>query len=276
MDHPALRRVRPLVFAHRGGAALRPENTLEAFAHGLALGADGLELDVHLSRDREVVVIHDATVDRTTNATGPVAALTAADLGRLDAGWTFAPADGHPYRGRGLGVPGLFDVLQRLPAVPVIVEMKANDAELAERTVAAVRRAGAADRVVLGSFLRVPMRRARALAPDLPTSATREEVRWALYRSRIGWNVSRRPYQVLQVPQTRGATDVLSPRFIRAAHACGLVVQVWTVDDPLDMQRLIAWGVDGLITDRPDVAVAVVEALPQPQAQPPKPKSQRP
>ena len=258
MPHPALHADRPLIFAHRGGAMLRPENTLEAFDHGLSVGADGLELDVRLSGDGEVVVMHDATLDRTTNAAGPVSARLAAELARLDAGCRFGAAAGYPWRDRGLGVPRLLDVLERYPSSPMIVEMKDDSAALAERTVETVRAAGAAGRVVLGSFLRVPMRRARAMAPDIPTSATREEVRRALRRSRIGWNARRRPYQVFQVPQARGWTRVLSPRFVRAAHGSGIVVQVWTVDDEHDMRRLLSWGVDAIITDRPDVAVRVV------------------
>lgn len=258
MAHPALRRDRVLVFAHRGGAALRPENTVEAFAHALAAGADGLELDVRLSSDGEVVVLHDATLDRTTDATGPVSTRIADALARVDAGHHFAPADGYPWRRRGLGVPRLRDVLDQFPAVPVLVEMKADSAELAERTVATVRAARAADRVVLGSFLRTPMRRARMLAPELATSATQTEAWLALHRSRIGWNARRRPYRAFHVPQVHNRAGVPSPRFIRAAHQAGVVVQVWVVDDEHDMRRLIDWGVDGLITDRPDVAVRVV------------------
>src|SRR5207344_689588 len=116
--HPALSLGRPQVFAHRGGAALRPENTLLAFDHGLSLGADGLEFDVHLSRDGVVVVHHDQTLDRTTDGAGAVAALTAAELGRLDAAYHFgAPA--FTYRGTAGGVPTLRDVLQRYQRIPI-------------------------------------------------------------------------------------------------------------------------------------------------------------
>src|SRR4029079_11204671 len=114
--HPALSFGRPQVFARRGGAALRPENTLLAFDHGLALGADGLELDVHLSRDGVVVVHHDTTLERTTNGTGPIAARTADELAALDAGFR---ADG--FRGRAGGVPRLAKVLPRYPGVPLLV-----------------------------------------------------------------------------------------------------------------------------------------------------------
>src|SRR5215471_2015565 len=119
-----------LVYAHRGGSKLRPENTIMAFDHGLSLGADGLEFDVHLSRDGVVVVHHDATLDRTTNGRGPLAALTADELARLDAGYHF---EGH--RGRAGGVPRLDEVLRRYPSAQLIVELKVNDPELARRTI---------------------------------------------------------------------------------------------------------------------------------------------
>src|SRR5512138_1136096 len=112
--HPFFLSARPAVFAHRGGSALAPENTMAAFERGLALGADGIELDVHLSRDGVVVVHHDASVDRTTNCAGSVADLTADELARLDAGYRFQNVSGeYPFRGRGVGVPRLSDVLSR-------------------------------------------------------------------------------------------------------------------------------------------------------------------
>ncbi|MDA1185518.1 MAG: glycerophosphodiester phosphodiesterase family protein, partial [Acidobacteria bacterium] len=109
---------RPLVFAHRGGSALGPENTLAAFDLGMRAGADGLELDVHLSADGVPVVHHDATLDRTTSASGPVVAHTAADLARVDAGYRFAGRGEFPFRGQGVGIPSLSDVLRKYPDVP--------------------------------------------------------------------------------------------------------------------------------------------------------------
>ena len=148
---------RPLVFAHRGGAALRPENTMAAFDHGLSLGADGLELDVHLSRDGVVVVHHDDTLERTTNAHGPLAARTADELARVDAGYRFTPrrdgaAPDYPFRGQRIGIPRFRDVLERHRHARVIIELKTPEAELARRTIDDVRAAGALERVVLGSF----------------------------------------------------------------------------------------------------------------------------
>jgi glycerophosphoryl diester phosphodiesterase len=251
--HPARSLGRPQIFAHRGGAALRPENTLLAFDHGLSLGADGLEFDVHLSRDGVVVVHHDATLERTTSGRGPLAALTAEELGRLDAGYAFPG-----FRGAAGGIPTLDTVLRRYPSVPLIIELKVNQPLLAQRTIDAVRAAGAVDRVALGSFGTRVLRAARTYEPAIRTGSSREETRLALYRSWVRWPVRRPAYGAYQVPEVSGSTRVVSPRFVQYAHDAGVAVQVWTVDDPADMQRLLDWGVDGLISDRPDIAVEVV------------------
>jgi glycerophosphoryl diester phosphodiesterase len=252
----------PLVFAHRGGAGLAPENTMAAFKNGLALGADGLELDVRLSRDGAVVVHHDTTLDRTTNLTGPVARFTADELSRADAGFRFAQGrEGREGR-ENCGIPTLSAVLARFPDARIIVELKENTRELAHAVVSAIRRAGAEERVCLGSFGGKVLRAAREAAPEIATSASREEVRWAVYRSWCRWSVRGARYGGYQVPEVAGTTRVVSCRFVRDAHRAGLGVQVWTVDEPSDARRLLAWGVDALITDRPDLIIPVVRAAP--------------
>jgi len=252
--HPALSLSRPQVFAHRGGSKLRPENTTIAFDHGLSLGADGLEFDVHLSRDGVVVVHHDSTLERTTDRTGPLAALTADELARVD-----AAARWDPFRGQGIGVPTLRDVLRRYRDAWLIIELKDNDPELARRTVDEIRAADAADRVALGAFGTRALRAARAYEPSLLTGAGQEETRLALYLSWVYWKVRHPPYDAFQVPEWAGTTRVVSPRFVKYAHDAGVAVQVWTVDEEADMRRLLSWGVNGIISDRPDVAVRVVK-----------------
>ena len=227
------------MFAHRGGSALAPENTLAAFDNGMALGADGLELDVHLSRDGEVMVHHDRLLDRTTNLRGPLAARTADELRRAS-------------------VPTLAEVLARHRDARVIVELKVNSHALADAAVDVVRRAAAVDRVCFGSFGWRVLRAVRALEPAVATSAAREEVRLALYRSWCRWPVRRVAYTGYQVPECAGRTRVVSPRFVNDAHAAGLGVQVWTVDTEGDARRMLEWGVDALITDRPDIIVPLV------------------
>jgi len=261
-DHPWIRRsrgaARPLIFAHRGGAALAPENTLAAFDSGRACGVDGFELDVRLSRDGEVVVIHDAEVGRTTDGLARVSALTADELRRFDAGFRFTGVDGSAWRGRGVRIPLLRDVLARFPDQLLIIELKGGDPTLARRTFDVVRQAGALDRVCFGGYRRGILAHIRRLGnSQLCSSASREETRWALYRSWVHVPWPWVSYDAFQVPETSGRTRVVSPQFVHAAHAAGLVVQVWTVNDEDDMRRLLGWGVDGLITDRPDLAIRV-------------------
>jgi glycerophosphoryl diester phosphodiesterase len=277
--HPFFQGSRPQVFAHRGGGALAPENTIAAFDLGLALGAEGLELDVHLARDGVVVVHHDKRLDRTTNLAGPLADRTAGELARADAGYNFRrfrkdppgadagrvlldpasqPTGEFPFRGQQIGIPTLASVLARYRDVPIVVELKVNDVALARAVVEVVKSARALDRVCLGSYgLRV-LREARRLEPRLATSAAREEVRWAFYRSRCRWPVTRVGYDGYQVPEWSGGTEVVTRRFVDDAHAAGLAVQVWTVDAEEDADRLLDKGVDALITDRPDVIVPIL------------------
>jgi glycerophosphoryl diester phosphodiesterase len=154
----------------------------------------------------------------------------------------------------------LRDVLTRYPGVPLIIELKVNTPEMARRTIDDVRSAKAVERVSLGSFGTRVLRAARSYEPRIVTGASREETRLALYRSWIRWPVRSPPYRSFQVPERSGSTRVVSPRFVRDAHAAGCVVQVWTVDEEPDVRRLISWGVDGIISDRPDIAVPVVRA----------------
>lgn len=253
-------RGRALVFAHRGGAGLRPENTMAAFDCSAELGVDGFELDVHLSKDGQVVVVHDPTLNRTTDATGAIASHTAAELARVDAGFRFGAESAFPYRGSNIGIPRLADVLARHADRLVIVELKGTNVDLAAAAVDVVGRAGAVERVCFAGFSDEMLRAARAAAPGASTSAAHREIRSALYRSYIAWPLRGVPYHALQVPEMSGDTRVVSRRLIRVAHRAGRLVQVWTVNAEADMRRLIDWGVDGLITDRPDVALAVVRA----------------
>ena len=159
---------RPLVFAHRGGARLAPENTLAAIDNGLSLGSDGVEVDVHLSSDGIPVVIHDPTLDRTTNRTGPVEALSAAELARVDAGFRFELDGGFPFRGLGIGIPTLDAVLAKHQAARVIIEMKGGEPELARAVAGAVMKAGAVDRVCVSSFQQTSVDTIRAEHPRSP------------------------------------------------------------------------------------------------------------
>ena len=251
----------PIVYAHRGGAALRPENTIAAFDHGIALGADGLEFDVHLSSDGVVVIHHDDTLERTTSGRGAVAQHTAAELAALDACCKFADARGdYPYRGLGYGVPTLRQVLRRYPDAKLIVELKRDGARLAHAVVDEIRAAQAVDRVAVGSFHSGALRAVRQYEPRLATGAASTETRMALYRSWIGWPLGRTPYREFQVPPRAGLTPIVTRRFVDHAHRAGVPVKVWTVNAADEIRRLLSYGVDAVITDRPDVARSVIPA----------------
>ena len=252
---------RPQVFAHRGGCALGPENTIAAFDLGVASGADGLELDVHLSADGIVVVHHDETLDRTTSGAGPLARRTADELAAVDAGCRFLSSGAYPFRGQDIGIPTLRDVLARYRDLPIIIEMKVDGPEMGQAVAAEVRRADAVDRICAAGFGCRAVRAARAALPDMAFSACAAEVRLALYRSWVRWPVRNVEYGGYQVPEVSGGHRIVSPAFVRHAHAAGLQVQVWTVDEEPDMKRLLDWGVDALISNRPDLAVAVRDAV---------------
>lgn len=230
---------------------------MAAIDNGLALGADGLEIDVQLSADGIPVVIHDRTLDRTTDRTGPVQELTAAELARVDAGFHFQTDGAHPFRGQGIGVTTLDAVLTRHRDTRIIVEMKGGEPDLARAAGAAIRRAGAVERICVGSFYQKSINTMRAEYPEVVTSASQEEARWTLHRSWVRWPwIGERPYAAFQVPERAGRLRVVTPSFIRQVHHEGQVLQVWVVNAPADIHRLFDWGVDGIISDVPDIAVA--------------------
>ena len=230
---------------------------MAAIDNGMALGSDGLEIDTHLSADGIPVVIHDPTLDRTTDRTGPVNVLTAAELARVDAGFRFEVDGRFPFRGQGIGIPTLDAVLAKHKDARIIIEMKGADPHLARAVGASVKRAGAVDRVCVSSFQQISVDTIRAEHPDLVTSASVREARWTLHRSWVRWPwVSRQPYFAFQVPEFTGRLRVVSPAFVRQVHKQGQVMQVWVVNERRDILRLLDWGVDGIISDRPDIAIA--------------------
>jgi len=229
---------------------------MPAIDNGMRLGADGLEIDVQLSADGIPVVIHDRTLDRTTDRTGPVQALTAAELAKVDAGCHFKQGDAHPFRGQGIGVPRLDAVLAKHRDARIIIEMKGGEPDLARAVAREVRRAGAVERVCVGSFYQQSIDTLRAEAPEIVTSASQEEARWTLHRSWVRWPWTReRKWVAFQVPERAGRLRVVTPSFVRHVHREGHAIQVWVVNERADMQRLLDWGVDGIISDVPDVAV---------------------
>ncbi len=255
-----------LVLAHGGGQRLWPDNTMRAFGGAADIGADVLEIDVHQDADGVFRVLHDSTVDRTTDGAGAVASLTGAEISRLDAGyrWTVngpssAATGEFPYRGQGVTIPTLAEVLAGSPNMAVNIELK-QDSEAAGRALCQqLRESGNALRVMVASFHSKPLRAFRQACPEVATSASRTEVTlfYVLARARLA-AVYSPPFQAVQVPVAQGGLTVVTPHFIEAAQARNLRVQVWTINERAEMDRLLAMGIDGLITDRPDRALAAL------------------
>jgi glycerophosphoryl diester phosphodiesterase len=254
------------VIAHRGGSRLRPENTLTAFMHAITLGAHAIECDVHLSKDGEPVVIHDATLDRTTDATGSVHDYTATALARVDAGARFVENGETPYRDRGIGIPRLAEILGLTPVLPVVIELKGDDPALVDPVIAVVEEARARDRVIFGGFSRRLLDAVRARGHGVPTSACSAEVQSALRRSFFLLSPSRPRFEVFQVPVRLRGRRVLTRTFVRAARWASIPVHAWVVDEDAEMRRLLSWGVTGLISDRPDIALRTISVQDGPHA----------
>ncbi len=250
----------PLIMAHRGAGGTLPENTLPSFARALKAGADVLELDVRITRDEQLVVFHDETNDRITEAQGRVGSLSFTELQKLDAGFRFSLDRGKtfPFRGRGLKVPGLAEVLQAFPDVRVNIDLKDPDPRGAEFLSDLIRRTGAEQRVLCASFHTNVLQRFRELEPNVVTSASKSEVVRFIVASFLGaQRLLHYGFDALQVPFHRGGIRLVTSRMIRHAHRLGLPVHVWTINEPDTMLRLLELGVDGIVTDFPDRFLAV-------------------
>lgn len=244
-----------LVVGHRGAAAHRPENTMPSYQLAVEQGVDAIELDVHLTVDGQLAVIHDETLERTTDMTGSVARLTMEEIRGADAGAGFTGEDGsHPYAGAGLRVPTLPEVLDWLPdGVGLVVEVKAREA--ADATVAALRgsRVRAANAVNVISFDEASIERVRELDPDLPTGlllvpfdSVERGLTWAVERGHLG------------VYPWDGDLGLDPSRLISEAAAFGRRLGCYVVNEPQRMQQLAAGGLWGFVTDVPDVARAAI------------------
>ncbi|HEX7005197.1 MAG TPA: glycerophosphodiester phosphodiesterase [Trueperaceae bacterium] len=254
---------RPIVFAHQGGDGLWPSNTIYAFERALELGADVLEMDVHSSSDGTLVVIHDDTVDRTTNGSGRVNSLTVEELQALDAGYDWSPGrkgETFPYRGLGLQIPTLAQVFDSFPKAPLNLEIKQVEPSIAELLCDRIRAYGREDSVMVGSFHDTALREFRRACPEVATSAGPGEVRLLFVLSKLFLGGLYRPAaDALQVPETQGSLRVVTPGFVEAAHAKNVQVHVWTPNETEEMERLLASGVDGIISDRPDRLLRVLD-----------------
>jgi len=253
----------PHVHAHQGGNHLWPDNTMLAFQHAHALGVDVLELDVHLTADGEVVVIHDATVDRTSDGRGAVAGLTLDELRALDFGYRWRPPGGDPdvfpYRGQGIVIPTLGEVFEAFPGRAINVELKADDDRLIDATCEIIVAHGKRDEVLVASFHQRALDVFRDRCPGVATSAGPGEVRTFVFMNMafLGRLYTPRA-ESFQVPRRQAGIEIVTTRFVRGLRERNVLVDVWTINDEAEMRRLVDLGVDAIITDRPDLALQVL------------------
>ena len=238
------------VIGHRGNRAFAPENTLPSFLEAVALGADALEFDLRLTRDGQLVVFHDATLERTTDGSGPLAQRTLAELKQFDAGANFTRDGGHsfPWRGRGVVVSSFDEVIDALPRdLPCIIELKTPDT--AEPLRRAVRRHGIERRIVVAGFdarSTLPLRGA-----GFALGACTRDVVALLPAALLHLQAQPRHVQALCIPPRWHGLPVPIGAFARALRRSGTVIHVWTVNDPAQATRLWADGVQGIISDDP-------------------------
>jgi len=258
--NPLLEVGRRLVIAHRGASAYAPENTMPAFQLAVEQGADAIELDVRVTGDGVPVVLHDATTARTTDAALVLADTTVSQVRAVDAGARFSPDDGRtfPWWNRAVRVPTLTEVLEAIPDLPFLIEIKEPRGQVEVRRVLETH--SAQHRVVVASADWHALAAFRDGRFSL--GASRREIMLLSAGAWAGWAPRTVAYRVLSVPLSFYGLSVPTSRFVAAAHRRGCPVHVWTVDDPAVARRL--WGdrVSGIVTNVPDVMRQVRDTLP--------------
>lgn len=253
-----------LVIAHRGGRGLMPENTLEAFGYADSLGVDVLEMDLRASADGHLVIMHDATVDRTTNGSGRIDSLTLAQIEALDAGYRWQNPEGSfPFRGKGVRIPTLDTVLSSFRHKRLLIEIKPDSPEISRQFCATLSRFKMDQRTIVASFHSDALNAFRSACPQTPISATAGQV--GLYTALHLLHLEAaypNPPIAFQVPTHLGPLNLVDDRFIASVHARNAQVHVWTINREETMRQLVDLGVDGLITDYPDRLLRVLKRPP--------------
>jgi len=264
--HPYFQPDKFLVIAHRGGRSLGPENTIYTFKRALDLGVDVLEMDLQITGDDALVILHDRKVNRTTNGKGSVEDFTLAELKKLDAGFGWSPdgSNTFPLRNKGITVPTLAEVFQAFPDARMNIEIKSSQVNTIQDLCRVIRDHGMTEKVMIACFDSGKLGEFRSICPEVATSAGASEAVMFYWLQRVQLEPAYSPSaQALQIPQAYRDRRITTRRFLNAAHARNMRVHVWTVNDTESMQRLIDLGVDGIMTDYPDRLVNVLKKQPK-------------
>lgn len=246
------------LYAHRGAAAEEPENTLASFALAVSYGVHGLEMDVHMTRDGEIVVAHDSDGKRMCDQAQTIRNTRYSELSQWDAGWGFVNSHGQrPFAGKGYSIPRFADILDQFPDLIINVDLKQRSPSMVSKMIEIVRRAGAEERVILASFSQYTLLHLRAAGYRGSTALAPIDLSGALFLPK--WIAARLPLrgQAAQIPVQQGPYRLATPDKIARLHALGLRVDFWTINDPKQAQELLAMGADGIMTDDPKRLSAV-------------------
>jgi glycerophosphoryl diester phosphodiesterase len=257
-SYPFFSGPKPRIIGHRGAAGEAPENTLSSFQRALDDGAALVELDVHGTRDGAVVIIHDETVDRTTDGHGRVAELSLIEIKRLDAGYRFTKDGGqtYPYRGKRIEIPTLAELFSSLPQIRAIIEIKQSHPPIVKKVIEIVRSAGKERDVLLATEKDPIMAEIRAALEDSDTPMATgfcygEVAAFIAWLERGCAERYQPPGHAMQLPCEFGGRTLVSAQTVAAAHDLSVEMFVWTINEPAEMERLLGLGVDGIITDYP-------------------------
>jgi glycerophosphoryl diester phosphodiesterase len=259
IQHSFFNSTKPLIIGHRGSSGDRPENTMSAFNHALSSGADVLESDMQLSKDGQIVLIHDETIDRTTNGSGAVSDFTVKELKSFDAGHYFTLDEGktYPFRGKGITIPTLDELLSKHKNVKLNLDLKSDNPLLIGKIIDTIIDHNMSDRVILASFNHNTMKRLRSHLEEkglnvLTTNSKREAVLMtAAHKLRLP---NYKKPMALEIPTKQSGITILTQKFLDKAKNMGHYVIPWVINDDKEIENLFHQGVDGIITDYPEKA----------------------
>lgn len=252
----------PIAFAHQGGNQIAPGNTIFAFQNAEKLGVDILEMDAHITKDGVLVIIHDKDVDRTTNGTGLVEEMTLAEIKELDAGYWWSDDDGetYPFRGQGIKIPTLDEVFESFPDYPVNIEIKKTERAIAQPLCEKIREYEMENKTFIASFSDERITEFREICPEIATSAAKNEITKFVILNYIFMGGLYSPAEAaFQVPESNSGILVVRPGFISGAHNRNVQVHIWTPNTYEEIQQFIDMGVDGIMSDRPDILMELLE-----------------
>ena len=255
----------PRIFAHRGDSLNFPENTMPAFKNAAVLGVDCIETDVHITRDGRCILWHDDTIELTPGKKERISLKNWAELKTFDAGAAFTKDNGktHPFKGKGIPLVLLEELLESLPGIRFNIDLKDRSEKLVKEFIRIIKDHKAADRILGGSFHHGNLVKLRKLLPEFPTAFSEQEARRVVVLQKLGLlRFTRKlPGQAFQVPEKNGNITIVTKKMIKELHRRGIPIHVWTVNKEEDMRRLFKMGVDGIFTDNPGLLIKTIKEM---------------